>query len=200
MTESRISMALFNPTQAFEKLAYAEVTAGEVLFKYALWLLLIPPTLLFISGYLFSWDIGAEEPIKLSTQALLVACIGYFLSLLFGFISTGYISRWMSQTYDATDNLGIHFALVAIVGAPLAIISVIHLLPSLVFNIIVFLPALIWSMYLLYTGVPVVLRTTPEKGMLMASAIAGWLLTAAVSLLGISLAFWSMGFGSFLGV
>jgi hypothetical protein len=36
--------------------------------------------------------------------------------------------------------------------------------------------------------------------MLMASSLVGWLLVAAVSLLGISMALWTMGFGPFLGV
>lgn len=193
-------MALLSPTQAFAELANSDVTAKEVLFKYVIWLLLLPPFFLYVGGSLFGWDIGAQEPLKLSSSALLIASIGYFFALLFGFVTTGLISQWMSKTYRATDSLGIHFALVAIVGAPLAIASAIHLLPSVMFNIIFFLPALIWSLYLLYTGLPVALNTTPEKGMLMASALTCWLLVAAVSLLGISLALWSMGFGPLLGV
>ncbi len=193
-------MALFSPTQAFSELANSEVTAREVIFKYVIWLLLLPPLFLYIGGSLFGWDIGAQEPLMLSNTALLIASIGYFSALLFGFVTTGLISRWMSGTYSATSNLGIHFALVAIVGAPLAIASAIHLLPSVMFNIIFFLPAIIWSLYLLYTGLPIALKTTPEKGMLMASALTCWLLIAAVSLLGISLALWSLGFGPLLGV
>ena len=59
---------------------------------------------------------------------------------------------------------------------------------------------MIWSMYLLYTGIPVVLAIPPGKGMLMASSLVGWLLVAAVSLLGLSMGLWTMGIGPFLGV
>lgn len=59
---------------------------------------------------------------------------------------------------------------------------------------------MIWSMYLLYKGLPIALQIPPERGMLMASSLVGWLLVAAVSLLGITVAFWASGVGPLLGV
>jgi hypothetical protein len=67
-------------------------------------------------------------------------------------------------------------------------------------NILVMIPAMIWAMYLLYKGIPIVLGIPPERGMLMASALVGWLLVAAVSLLGMSMMFWTLGVGPLLGV
>jgi hypothetical protein len=72
--------------------------------------------------------------------------------------------------------------------------------PNVFLNMLILIPAMIWSMVLLYKGIPIVLGISPEKGMLMASSLVGWLLVAAVSLLGISMALWTMGFGPFLGV
>ena len=106
----------------------------------------------------------------------------------------------MADTYGATKSTGAHFALISIVGAPLAIVSAIHLFPHIVINLLAIIAALGWSMYLLYTGLPVAFKTTPEKGMLMASSLVGWLLVAAVSLLGITLVFWVLGIGPNLGI
>jgi hypothetical protein len=55
-------------------------------------------------------------------------------------------------------------------------------------------------MYLLYTGIPLALDIPSERGMLMASSLVGWLLVAAVSLLGISMSLWTLGVGPLLGV
>jgi hypothetical protein len=55
-------------------------------------------------------------------------------------------------------------------------------------------------MYLLYTGLPVVLKTGPERGMLMASAIIGYLLVASVSLLGVTVMLWRHGIGPKMGI
>jgi hypothetical protein len=50
-------------------------------------------------------------------------------------------------------------------------------------------------MYLLYRGVPVVMKTDPGRGMLMASSLIAYLLVAWVTLLGITAVLWSHGFG-----
>ena len=60
---------------------------------------------------------------------------------------------------------------------------------------LVLVPVLIWSMFLLYRGLPVVLATGPNRGMLMASALIAYLLVALVSLLGITVALWDTASG-----
>jgi hypothetical protein len=67
-------------------------------------------------------------------------------------------------------------------------------------NILVLVPTLIWSMYLLYRGLPIVLRISPERGMLMASSLVGYLLVAAVSLLGVTVVLWGQGIGPRVGI
>ena len=136
----------------------------------------------------------------LPDYSLRLISLGYFLILLFGFVSTAFISRWMATTYGARSSLGLHFALITVVWMPLSAASTAHLFPHVFLNIVILIPALIWSMYLLYTGIPRVLDITPEKGMLMASSLVGWLLVAAVSLLGISMSLWTLGVGPSLGV
>jgi hypothetical protein len=115
-------------------------------------------------------------------------------------VSTAFVSRWMATTYGARSELGVHLSMMTIIGAPLAVGSIVHLYPDAFINMLVLVPVLIWSMTLLYRGLPVVLHTGPERGMLMASSLIGYLLVAAVSLLGITVALWSAGLGPRLGV
>ena len=131
---------------------------------------------------------------------LLGISAAYFFALLIGFVSSAMVSQWMSKTYGARHSLGIHFAMITIVGAPLALGGIIHLYPDVFINILVFVPVLLWSMYLLYRGLPIVLHTTPERGMLMASSLIGYLLVAFVSLLGITVFLWINGIGPLMGV
>ena len=86
------------------------------------------------------------------------------------------------------------------VAAPLAVGSAAHLFPHAFLNLLVLIPALIWSMYLLYTGLPVALGISSERGMLMASSLVGLLLVAAVTLLGATVALWAAGIGPAVGV
>ncbi|MCW8196764.1 YIP1 family protein [Proteobacteria bacterium 005FR1] len=200
MTSPISFRSLLSPTATFKALAEATPNPMRVLFSYAIWLLLLPPAFAWLGAYAFGWRLGAENPLLLSPATLTLISIGYFALLVFGFVTTAIISRWMASTYGASDSLGLHFALIAVVGTPLAVASVAHLFPHVFFNVLVLIPTMIWSMYLLYKGLPIALRIPPERGMLMASSLVGWLLVAAVSLLGITVALWASGIGPSLGV
>ena len=188
------------PNDVFRNLSTAKPSAAEVFFKLSIWLLALPPLFAWFGTRRFGWRLGATEPLILSTKQLTGITVGYFIALIFGFISAGLIARWMSVTYGARHSLGIHFAVITVVGAPLAAGSVIHLYPDVFINVLVLVPTLIWSMFLLYRGLPVVLGISPQRGMLMASALIGYLLVAAVSLLGITVVVWSHGIGPRIGV
>ena len=169
-------------------------------FRYLIWLAAIPPLFAYIGASNFGWRLGAAQPLYLDGGDLIVISIMYFFLLIFGFVSTAIVAQWMASTYGARHSLGIHFALVTIVAAPLAAGSVVHLFPHVFINVIALIPILMWSMYLLYRGLPVVLKISPERGMLMSSALIGYLLVAAVSFLGLIVALWSRGIGPSIGV
>jgi len=191
---------LFKPNRAFEVLSNTRPTANAVFFKLVIWLVAIPPVLAYIGGSKFGWRLGAAEPLYLTDETLLKISIAYFAALLFGFVSSAMIAKWMAAIYGARLSLGIHYAVITIVGAPLVVGSFIHLYPDMFINVLVLVPAVIWSMFLLYKGLPIVLRIGPERGMLMASSLIGYLLVAFVCLLGVMVVLWGRGFGPAVGI
>lgn len=182
------------PTQVFAGLAESVPSAGRVFFGFALWLLLLPPVFAYIGTVTFGWRLGVA-PLMLSPRVVAAISVSYFLLLLFGLLSTAIITKWMAKTYGASESLGACLALIAVVGVPLALGSAAHLYPHAFLNVIVLVPALIWSMFLLYRGLPIVLKTDPRRGMLMASSLIAYLLVAWVSLIGITAVLWSRGVG-----
>lgn len=191
---------LFQPNNVFTELAESKPSPFAVFFKVALWFGVLPPLFAYIGASTFGWRLGTVEPIFLQKEILIGVSIAYFAALLFGFVSAAIVSRWMASTYGARHSLGIHFAMVTIVGAPLAVGSIMHLYPDVFINVLVLIPAVLWSMYLLYRGLPIILHTTPERGMLMSSSLIGYLLVAFVSLLGITVFLWINGIGPSMGV
>ena len=71
--------------------------------------------------------------------------------------------------------------------------------PQAGLNLLALIPAVVWSAYLLYAGLPVVFGLDAARGMLMASAVLGCLLVAAVGLLGLTMILWVWGFGPEIG-
>ena len=168
----------FQPKKIFTELAELDPSSASVFFKAALWVGILPPIFAYIGTSKFGWRLGTVEPLFLDQNVLLSISVAYFCALLIGFLSTALVSQWMSNTYGARKSISVHLALITIVGSPLALGSVIHLYPDVFINLLVFVPAVLWSMYLLYRGLPIVLHTTPERGMLMASSLIGYLLVA----------------------
>ena len=200
MIHLKLINALLKPGLAFKNIAKSDSYSVGLLQKTVPFLLIFPPLFIWLGSNLFGWRLGADEPLMMARESLIIISLGYFWVLVVGLITTSIISQWMATTYGAAASLGRHMALITIVGEPLAIGSLAHLFPNVFMNILVMIPAMIWAMYLLYKGIPIVLGIPPERGMLMASALVGWLLVAAVSLLGMSMMFWTLGVGPLLGV
>ncbi len=194
----QLGRILFSPNAVFQAVANESPPAGRVFFRIALWLGLLPPLFAYFGTLKFGWRLGVE-PVYLPQPTVLAISAIYFGALLFGFLSSAVIARWMAATYDASQSLGRCLALMAIVGAPLAVGSVVHLYPYAFLTVLVLVPVLIWCMYLLYRGLPIVLATGPNRGMLMASALIAYLLVGLVSLLGLTVALWGKGIGPSLG-
>ena len=171
-----------------------------IVLKDLLPLALIPPILLFIGSRFSGWQIGAQEAIYLDIETLVLVSASYFACLAIGFIGFLILMRWMAPTYDASRDINRHLTLVATVGTPMVIGSIAHLYPHVFINMVAIIPALMWSMYLLYRGVPKLLDTTPQQGMLMASVLVGVVLVAAVTLLCVSVVLWTLGYGPTLGL
>lgn len=192
--------SILEPTDAFEALAEANPEPLAVFFRQTVWLALAPPVFAFIGASIFGWRLGAAQPLYLPTDALTLVSIGYFFTLLFGLVSTACVGRWMAPTYGANEAFGTHLALVGTVAAPIVAGSAFHLFPHVFVNLLVFIPVLIWSIYLLYKGIPIALKTGPERGMLMASSLVAYILVGAVALLGLTVALWASGIGPSIGV
>jgi len=185
---------LVDPQAAIADIAARPPSSARSFFGAAVWFGLCPPVFAYVGTRLFGWRLGVET-LFLPRQTVLEIAAAYFALLLFGFLSTAFVARWMASTYGADGSLQRCIALVTLVGAPLTIGSVVHLYPNAFVNVIVLVPTLIWSMYLLYRGLPAVLKTDPGRGMLMASSLIAYLLVSWVTLLGITAVLWSRGIG-----
>lgn len=194
MTALHLGTVLVSPRTAFLAVAANPPSGTATFFGAAVWLSLCPPAFAYIGTMSFGWRLGVA-PLFLPSGAVLAISAAYFSLLIFGLLSSAFVAHWMASTYGANTSFARSLALMTLVAAPLAIGSVVHLYPNAFVNVIVLVPTLIWSMYLLYRGLPAVLNTDPGRGMLMASALIAYLLVSWVTLLGITAVLWSFGVG-----
>lgn len=62
--------AFYAPKAAFDRLVAEDPAPLRILFRYSLWLLLLPPLFSFVGASQFGWRLGATEPLFMAKEAL----------------------------------------------------------------------------------------------------------------------------------
>ncbi len=184
----------FHPKQEWEAIRNENCTIGKCYCSYVFILAAIPP----ISGYIgtttFGWEVAGREAVKLSPDSALIIAIAYYLVMLVGVFSMGFMIHWMGKTYGAEQPLPRCISLAAYVATPMFLVGIFEIFPIIWLNFLVGLPALAYTVYLLYTGVPIMMQIPEEKGFLFSSAVLAVGLVALVCALAATAILWGSGF------
>jgi hypothetical protein len=186
---------LTDPRNTWLRVREESVPLSTLYLKIILPLAVIPPVSAWIGAAVFGWRVAGPNTVRLTTTSATGISIAYFLAILVAIFTLGYMVAWMSETYGNKQPLSRCIALIAYSAIPLFLVSFFQLYPVIWVNFIVGLPALAYSVFLLYCGVPIVMNVSPERGFLFASAVLAISLVALVGLLVTSVMLWSFGLG-----
>ena len=184
----------FHPKQEWEAIRNENCTIGKCYCSYVFILAAIPPIAGYIGTTNFGWEIAGREAVKLSSDSALIIAIAYYLVMLVGVFSMGFMIHWMGKTYGAEQPLPRCISLAAYVATPMFLIGIFEIFPIIWLNFLVGLPALAYTVYLLYTGVPIMMQISEEKGFLFSSAVLAVGLVALVCALAATAILWGSGF------
>lgn len=186
---------LISPLKTWEKIKDEEQGAVKVLLGHTAILGLIPPVCAYFGTTQVGWTVGYTDPIRLTTSSALPISIIYYLVILVSIFTLGKLIHWMNVTYGTDRSLGTCISLAAYPPTPLFLIGVVQLYPVLWLNYLIGLPALAYSIYLLYSGTEIVMGLSRERAFLMASAILAVCLVALVGVLAATVTLWGFGLG-----
>ena len=116
--------------------------------------------------------------------------------LIGGVFGLAYLIQWMAKTFDSSPDFTQCLELAAYTATPLLMVGVTALFPVLWFVALAGLAALTYSVYLLYSGVPIMMNIPEEKGFIYSSSVVTCGLVLLVSLMAISAIMMAMGFNS----
>ncbi|EOD80126.1 membrane protein [Grimontia sp. AD028] len=156
---------------------------------------LIPPICAYYSSVHIGWQIGVGDPIFLTQQsAIIIACAMYF-ALITGVMALAYLTLWMSRTFGSTPTYTQALELAAYTATPIFMVGLAALYPVVWFVMLVGLAGIAYSVYLLYTGVPIIMHIPEERGFIYASSVVTCGLVLLVAILASSVIMWNVGFG-----
>ena len=180
------------PKDEWKSIRDERCTIGKCYCSHVLLLAALPAIAYFIGTSQVGWVIGAKS-VRLSTESALQIAGLTYLTMLVGIFAMGKTIHWMSQTYGATQNLPQSIALAAYTATPLFLTGIMLIYPILWLNLLIGLMALAYTIYLLYIGLPIMMKISQERGFLFASAVMGVGLVMLVAVLAATVVLWDMG-------
>ncbi|MEM7562653.1 MAG: Yip1 family protein [Pseudomonadota bacterium] len=154
---------------------------------------LIPVASGFYGTTQIGWRIGVGDPIRITTDSATAIAVIYYVALLVGVYSIGWLIHLLGKAYEVEKPLSLCTALAAYTATPLFLIGIMEIYPVLWLNMLLGLPALAYTVYLLYTGIPVMMEIPTERGFLYSSAVLAVGLIALVALLALTALLWGIG-------
>ncbi len=194
MMLSHLFGILINPAKEWKVIRDTDCTIGKCYCSYVFIMALIPPVSGYFGTTINGWEIGAREAIKLSSESALTIAIAYYLVMLVGVFSMGIMVHWMSRTYGTEQPLSRSVRLAAFTATPLFLVGIVEFFPILWLNFLLGLPALAYSVKLLYTGVPIMMDVSEETGFLFSSAILAVGMVALICMMVAMSILWFNGF------
>jgi hypothetical protein len=184
-----------DPEREWKAIRAEQCTVARCYCSHVLVLAAIPAVAFYFGTTLVGWQIGIREPVKLTHDSALQISIAFYLAMLVAVFTIGKTIHWMGQTYGSRQNLPQCIVLAAYTATPLFLIGLSLVYPQLWLNLLLGLPALAYTVYLLYSGVPVMMGISKERGFLFSSAVLAVGLVMLVALLAATVILWSMGAG-----
>ncbi len=162
--------------------------------SHTLLVALIPAVFAYLSAVNIGWSIGAGELIKLTPDSALILASAMYAAIIFGVFALSHLIHWMAKTFGSAPTRTKAFELSAYTATPLLMAGVSALYPELWFVTMIGLAGLAHSVYLLYTGTPILMQIPDERGFIYASSVVNCGLVLLVCILAATAMFWTSGF------
>ncbi|MCH8501397.1 MAG: YIP1 family protein [Aliidiomarina sp.] len=155
---------------------------------------LIPCLAAYYASAHIGWSIGARESIFMTSQSAVLMAVFMYVGLIAGVLALSYLIHWMAKTFGAAPTFTQSIELAAYTATPVLMSGVAALYPELWFVAMVFLAGVAYSVYLLYSGVPILMHIPEERGFIYASSVVTAGLILMVVLMAGTVIAWTNGF------
>ncbi|MFT6249281.1 MAG: hypothetical protein ACJAZQ_002496 [Cognaticolwellia sp.] len=156
---------------------------------------LIPAICGYYAAAHIGWTIGVGDPIKISKSGAQMMAIAMYFALVLGVFALAYLIQWMAKTFDSNPSFIQSLELAAYTATPMLMVGIVTLFPVLWFVTLAGIAAVSYSVYLLYSGVPIMMNIPEEKGFIYSSSVVTCGLVLLVAIMALSAILWTMGFG-----
>lgn len=181
---------LFNPRRAWSETA-AHPPAGVIhALLNPIIFALLPAVAWYIGTTQVGWKIGDGDPVRMTADSAQIIAVLFYLTMIASIAGIGYMIHWMSLTYGANSTMAKGMTIAGLTAMPLFIAGAVGFYPALLIDLIVGVIALCYAVYLLYLGIPIVMKIPQDRGFLFSSAVVGVCMVIFMAIMGASVILW----------
>jgi hypothetical protein len=184
---------MLHPESEWQVIRKGPCTVRDCYLSHVIILAAIPALAGFIGATQVGWQVGAGDVVKLTVASALQIAIAFYLAMLAGVYFMGKTIHWMGKTYGSNPTPAQGVALAAYTSTPLFLVGIVALIPAIWLLLLVGLLGLAYTIYLLYTGTPIIMGVSREQGFLFASAVLMVGLVTLVGMLTVTVLLWGIG-------
>ncbi|WP_160152809.1 Yip1 family protein [Microbulbifer sp. ALW1] len=187
-----------NPDKEWRAIRADKHSFVQVFLSHVPILALIPCVAGYIGVTHFGFELGGHVA-KLTPKSAGYLAVVTYIALLVGIYLVGEFINWMAKAYGVEgDEPTRHYegtALAVFITTPVLLAGIVMLYPHLWLVVTVMGLAGLYSVYLLYEGIPILMNMSKERAFLYASAVLTVGLVMMVTVMICSVIIWTMGVG-----
>ena len=151
----------------------------------------IPAIALYIGLTQVGWSVAGQDPVRLASSSALGSAVLFYFAMWGAVAFIAACMHWMEKTYGGEVSLDGCLVLTTVTATPLFLSGISFLLPILWLNVAVAGAALVYSVYLLYSGTSRVMKIDEDRAFMFASSVLTVALCTLVGMLAASVIAWS---------
>lgn len=183
---------LFNPIRQWQKLEPLSGRATNLLYVFVM--AVIPALAWYHGTSAVGWRVGSGDVTRLTEDSALRLVVLFYLAMVGAVVVIGYFIHWMAANYGAHSTVPKGITIAGLTATPLFLAGAIGVMPLLSIALPLGILALGWSLWLLYTGIPIVMHVPRDRGFVFASAVVAVCMVILIAMMCLSVILWDMGF------
>lgn len=185
---------LVKPASQWRAISELPESTLKTLLLYPCILAIFPAVAWYYGTSVVGWTVGEHgESIKLTPESARQICILFYITMVTCVAIIGYSIHWMASTYGAQSTITRGIVTAGLIATPLFVAGLTGFHPVLWLDLLLGVIAVSWSVYLMYLGIPIMMKIPEERGFLFSSAVLAIAMVILICLMVGSVILWDFG-------
>jgi len=182
---------LTKPSQTWNELAQLDDKQVRRQLPYIAIMALLPAIAWYIGTTVVGWRVSENSLVStIVPESALPLMALFYIALVASVVITGFLITWMSETFGAKCIPERGILLAGYAATPIFIAGIAGIAPLLWLDLLIATAAMCYAIYLLYTGVPKIMKVNEEQGFMFASSILAATLVIVVAVMAVTVIMW----------